>query len=178
MVTKQISFSKGAIGQGCVEQMFAGEAVFYWTDEETSHPFDGIALEWETYDIIAIEIKAKAARTWYRDTGFDVAQWDRLTRAREEYGKDPFCVFVDEAIGWVYGNYLSVLERPRPSERPGRDPDYPCVKNGIVYFPLRAMKKLGDIPADQLAELRHLSQRNGDFEYPDADHYEDLESDA
>jgi len=178
MVTKQTSFKKGSIGQRCVEKMFAGDSVFYWTDEETSHPFDGIALEWETYDIIAVEIKAKAARTWYPDTGFDVAQLERLRRAREKYSKDPLCIFVDEAIGKVYGNFLSILERSRVLKIRGVEAEYPVVENGIVYFPLVAMRELGDILKDELTELRELSTRNTAYEYPDLRHYEELGQDA
>lgn len=186
----QTSFKKGSIGQKCVEKLFAGKRVLYWTDENCSHPFDGMALNWEDYDIIAIEIKAKAARTHYKDTGYNLSQHDRLHKARDKFGKDPLIVFVDEGIGKIYGNYLSILERERIFEAPVSVQEewivfyphyrerYPSIEGGIIYFPLLAMKYLGEIEEGDLIRLRELSCRNDNFEYPSEDWYDDLGQDA
>jgi len=180
----QGSFEKGSLGQQYIARHFAGKSVLYWTDEKTSHPFDGIALEWETYDIIAIEIKTKSARTWYRDTGFDLIQWERLQKARDKYNRNPFIVFVDEGGGLIYGNHLSILERPRAYVY-GKDASlynlrnkYPSIERDIVYFPLVAMKKIAKLSDEEVFDLRRLSNRNEAYEYPPDKWYEDLDQDA
>lgn len=180
----QKSFDKGSLGQRAVEREFAGHNVLYWTDEKSSHPFDGIALEWETYDIVAIEVKTKAARTYYKDTGFNVSQYERLKKAREKFGKDPFVVFVDEGGKLIYGNFLSILERPRcytvdnMSVALNLKNTYPSIERGIIYFPLKAMKKIAALSAPEVEDLRNLSERNNSYDYPPDEWYDDLDEDA
>lgn len=170
----QGNFKKGSIGQKYVEDYFKGKAVIYWTDEGRSHPFDGIILEWEDYDIIAVEIKTKSARTHYKDTGFDIHQYKRLVQARNKYGKDPYCIFVDEGGGFIYGNKLSILERKRKD----LINEYPLKKSGIIYFPLRAMTKIATLSDREISELRSLSNRNLNYGYPSQEWYDELDKDA
>lgn len=75
------------------------------------HCFDKVAIKNKKEMLIA-EVKTKAARLYYPDTGFNLRNYREYQAIKEKYNVPIFVFFVDEKKRRVYGNWLAKKESP------------------------------------------------------------------
>jgi hypothetical protein len=157
---------KGNVGESVVDTYLIKQGLIpYAPNANGAHPFDRLVASKDKKTIFIAESKAKPARVIYPDQGINVRNYEDYKRIQEKHGIDVFLFFVDEDRGTVYGNLLSVLDKPRliHNIRVGASINYPLVEGGIRYFPLEAMEQIGPIPEEELALLRKYSTRNPQY---------------
>lgn len=121
---------KGNVGESIVDEFLRAKRVIpYRPDYDGAHPFDRLCATADKKSIFVADIKTKARRKYYADTGIDLAHYGDYTHIQNKYGLRVFIFFVDEYARQIYGNWLSELERPgsyTTNERnPGVDISYP-----------------------------------------------------
>lgn len=117
-----------------------------------------------------VEVKAKAKRNFYPDTGIDEEAYNNYKHISNEHHINCFIFFVDEFSGKIYGNSLDELEKPTVVEHNGKKIHYPLKQQTasgktIIYFPLDNMKTIGVLTDVEKAKLKQLSNRS--YEYPE-----------
>ena len=162
---------KGNIGEFVVEQYLQkrGFIVYKPTTQQNAHLCDRFCATPDKKHIFIADIKTKARRTHYPDTGFDIRHYLQYKAASLKYNLPIFIYFVDEYEKKIYGNKLSELEKPVTITDKGRQLSYPWKQNGIIYF-LQDQKKKGcpmktvcSLTKSQCEELKELSARNYDY---------------
>jgi len=163
MAMKQTNFNdlqttkKGEIGEDLVKKWLEEKGwVIYEPTTDGPHVFDKLAIK-DKKQIMIIEVKTKARRNYYPDTGIDVRHYEGYKLITQIMKVDIFLVFVDEMIGQVYGNKLNFLEEPIETSDCTK---YPLIENGIIYFPLERMYKIAILDTSKVLELRKLNTRN------------------
>jgi len=141
-----------------------------WMAYETQDEYATLDSWWLhkfTKKIMALQVKAKPARTHYPDTGFDTSSYRNYLDIMRTNGQDIMCVFVDEHAELVYRQWLSVLEKPTLIYWNGNNLKYPLVQktygNTIIYYPVEIMEKWFCLSGEQTARLIALSSR-GEYE--------------
>ena len=84
---------------------------------------------------------------------------------RDKYGINVVLFFIDEERERIYGQSLEVLEEPTVVEYQGFVLEYPLTQGGIIYFPLKSMITVADIPDAAVKELKSYSTRNPKYNY-------------
>lgn len=166
---KQLEFlernttKKGAIGEAIVEEYLRGQGLVVYRPGDTDgpHPFDGFGAN--KRHVLAFDVKAKPARSWYPDTGINVTHFETYRFYEKKYRVPGWLFFVDEAAAKVYGNLLRVLCEKRTVWWEGKNISYPRTERGIIYFPVQYMKLIRELPAELAASLNLMSTRNGEF---------------
>ncbi len=133
------------------------------------HPFDRLCASADKKSLFVAEVKAKASRSYYPDTGMNVRNYNDYINIRQKYGIDIWMFFVDEYRKQIYGNLLTELEKPITINHNGKLKQYPSIepdKKGvkIIYFPLVKMEKICDLDEAVVLHMKTLSNRN--YEYP------------
>ena len=118
------------MGEAIVTKYLKDKGYIVYSPEELqgAHGFDRLAVKDKTEVIIA-EIKTKARMNRYNATGFNIKHYREYKRISRKYNIPVFIFFVDEALGRIYGNFLSVLEE-----------SYTDINDGI-YYPNRKIVK-------------------------------------
>lgn len=157
---------KGNVGEGLVDDFLRGKQVIpYRPDYDGAHPFDRLCATVDKKTIFVADIKTKAQRERYADTGIDLAHYGDYKHIELKYGLRVFIFFVDEKVRQIYGNWLSLLEAPVELEsRAGRAVSYPLKQGSIIYFPLANMQPISDVTLEKARELMALSTRSYDYE--------------
>lgn len=156
---------KGDVGEALVDDFLRGKQVIpYRPDYDGPHPFDRLCATADKRSIFVADIKTKAQRERYADTGIDLAHYGDYKHIETKYSLRVFLFFVDEKVRQIYGNWLHELEKPvtLPS-RQGRPVSYPLRDRGIIYFPLAHMQPISAITLEKARELMALSTRS--YEY-------------
>lgn len=128
------------------------------------HPFDRLCATIDKESMYILDIKAKARRTHYPDTGINYKHYMQYNYLQEKYKVPIVLVFVDEYIGKIYGNTLSNLIKPviiGNKKYPLEEPTTYGTK--IIYFPLKNMKIIGELTKEQVEELKQLSTRRYNY---------------
>lgn len=167
METKQVNFNdkpstqKGKIGEEIIKKWLEdrGWIIYEPKTENKPHAFDKLAIK-DKKQLILIEVKTKARRNYYPDTGIDIRHYDEYKLISQNHNLPVFLFFVDEMIGEIYGNKLSFLEE-QVKTSDGRE--YPLRQGGIIYFPLERMYKIAILDTSKVLELKKLNTRN--YEY-------------
>lgn len=157
---------KGNVGEALVDDFLRGKRVIpYRPDYDGAHPFDRLCATADKKTIFVADIKTKAQRERYADTGIDLAHYGDYKHIEAKYGLRVFLFFVDEKVRQIYGNWLNILEQPAelPS-RQGRPVSYPLRDRGIIYFPLAHMQPISDVTLEKARELMALSTRSYEYE--------------
>jgi len=156
---------KGVLGEAIVDEFLKAKQVIpYRPDFNGAHPFDRLCATADKQTIFVADIKAKAQREYYADTGIDIAHYGDYKFIEGKYGLRVFLFFVDEKIAEIYGNWLRELERPAQfADRRGRPVSYPLKQGGIIYFPLAHMQPISNLDYERAMALIQLSSRN--YEY-------------
>lgn len=155
---------KGKLGEAEVDRVILAKGYIpYRPDFDGPHPFDRLCATPDKRRLLVVESKCKPHRRWYPDTGINRRHYDEYCYLRQVYRLDTFLAFVDEDEQKIYGNLLTVLDRPRIVTHLFQDLEYPLEMGGIRYFPLEAMETIATLDAEVLVRIRNLSERNPDF---------------
>lgn len=162
---------KGKIGEEIVRQYLEskGWIIYEPKTEDKPHAFDKLAIKDKKHIVIA-EVKTKAARNYYPDTGIDIRHYEEYKLISEKHKMPVFLFFVDENKGEVYGNKLSELEK----EHLVQGNNYPLKQNGIIYFPVikgdgsENMISIAKLSEEDVEQLKKLNTRN--YEYQKEEH--------
>ena len=101
---------KGKLGEEIVLEFFASiGGISYSPETDGAHPLDKIMLTDE--GPMLMEVKCKARRTRWNDTGIDVSHYETYKAAEKRLRMRMFIAFVDEYLGKVYGNFLDILDK-------------------------------------------------------------------
>jgi len=163
------SNQKGKLGEALIDEHFYKIGMIsYQPPKDESHPFDRCYVHKEKTNIYFAEIKSKAHRNKYPDTGFDLRHYKKYKAYSEKFNIRMCVFFVDEMNKKIYGNYLDILERKRIVNWNGSKIEYPWISqsgNGveIIYFPIKAMKVICTINYTDMRQLRNLNERNYDY---------------
>ena len=157
---QKLTVKKGNLGEEIISRFLERKGYVIYSPEtkDKAHAFDRLAIK-DKEQIIIAEIKTKARRNKYADTGIDKRNYDQYVKIQNKYNIPVFIFFVDEMLKKVYGNWLSKLIIPIIIE--GKQ--YPLILNNIIYFPLVNMINIAELSEQQITELKKLSNRN--YEY-------------
>lgn len=160
---------KGDLGEAIVDDYLESKGVIpYRPQADKAHPFDRLCASSDKRTIFIAEVKTKAARTHYPDTGMNISHYNDYQNIRNKYGLDVWLFFVDEYRGEVYGNKLSELSKQRNVIHNRRLLVYPLIEKRrgveIVYFPLEAMKPICVIDDEIRDQLVCMSNRSYAYE--------------
>lgn len=161
---------KGNIGENIVDNHLRERGLVpYYPNSENAHPFDRLCATMDKRKLLIAEVKTKAKRTYYPDTGFDYKHYECYCNVRNKYNLPIFVYFVDENTGDIYGNTLRELEKETEITHNFKILNYPLKQKAntgkmIIYFPIQNMKPVGKLTSKQMIELKNLSRRNYQYE--------------
>jgi len=156
---------KGKIGEDIVRRYLEEKGyVVYKPVTEGAHAFDILAVK-DKKTVIMADVKAKARRNYFPDTGINYKHYVEYKAISEKHCLPVFLFFVDEMIGQVYGNMLDELEKPCVVAHNNRIIEYPLMHKGIIYFPLSKMIFLGQLTEYERMQLKGVSQRSYAYAY-------------
>lgn len=157
------SVQKGNIGEDIVRSFLESKGfVVYTPVSDGAHPFDMLCVKQKRM-CIAAEVKTKAARTYYPDTGFNISTYEDYIAFSKKHNMDIFIFFVDENCKKIYGNWLRILDKETKITHNGKELLYPMNQNGQRYFPINKMRVISEITDIESSKLKELSSRN--YEY-------------
>ena len=155
---------KGDAGEALVDAYLIGKKIIpYMPVFDGAHPFDRLLATPDKKKLFIADVKTKARRNYYPDTGIDVRHFDEYVSISEKYGMDVFLFFVDELERRIYGGWLSDLKKHRVIFVKGKSVEYPLVQKNIVYFPLEAMKDICSLSESESEMLTSLNTRTHDY---------------
>ena len=144
---------KGNVGEAALDRWLKeNNYISYSPPKDSAHPFDRLCAAPNKRTIFVADAKAKPARKFYPDTGIDIRHYNEYLYLSDKYSMDVLLVFVDQNQRRMYGNFLRVLDQPR-----GR---YPFEERGIRYWPLKAMRHIGNLLDSEVAALKKHSTNN------------------
>jgi len=156
---------KGTFAEEIIDKYLISKNIIpYIPNFDGAHPFDRLCAKTDKKSIYILDIKAKASRNYYPDTGIDYKHYKEYKYLEEKYKVPIVLIFVDEYKAEIYGNILEHLTKPTIIN----NKNYPSIEktiNGveIIYFPLINMKTINKLTNKQVEKLKQLSTRN--FEY-------------
>ena len=143
---------KGNIGEQIINEYLESKGfVIYKPITNGAHAFDKLAIK-DKQQLIIAEVKTKARRNKYADTGIDMKHFETYQNISKKHNLPIFIFFVDEMLGEVYGNWLTKLIEPRDN--------YPLIQNDIIYFPLTNMRNIKKLTIQEVELLKKYSKRN------------------
>ncbi len=161
----RMALEKGGYAENIIRGLLEKKGfIVYCPMTDGSHAFDILAIQ-NKERVIALDVKAKARRTYWPDTGVNQRHFETYVAFSQRHSIDFWIIFVDEYKKEIYGNTLEKLETPRKvgnREYPRIEPTRSGTK--IRYWPLEAMIGMGRLPSDAAEILGQSSQRN--YEYP------------
>lgn len=168
---KKPQVKKGNLGEEIVVNYISkhGFVPYKPTLDSKAHPFDLLCASEDKKTVFIAEVKAKALRQKYPDTGINMRNYNDYHNIMDRYnGINIFLFFVDEKAGKVYGNWLSILKQRRWITHNGKKICYPRHENNgyqsIIYFPKEAMRDIADLTPGEIEKLANLSTRNPKYD--------------
>ena len=160
MATTRANFdtakAKGEFGEQIVRRWLEGRGfVVYKPETEGAHAFDALAIK-DKERCIALDVKAKARRNLYKDTGISERHYQTYAKFSQRHKMPFWVVFVDEMQGTIYGNSLGALNEAKVVD----GVTYPLNYNGTRFWPLQNMVPIHELSYQEQEELGRLSQRN------------------
>jgi len=158
---------KGNIGELIVNDYLKSKGfIVYEPVTDKAHGFDRLVSKGKEKFII-VEIKTKAKRNKYPDTGIDYRHYLEYKTISKKHNLPVWLFFVDEMLGEVYGENLEILEKPNSYEYNGMNFSYPLVKtytnSKIIYFYQPIMKKISTLTELQIEEIKQYSTRKYNY---------------
>ena len=148
---------KGKLGQQIVERYLEAKGFVVYRPNTGPHPFDNLCASPDKRRVFIVEVKTKPRRNRYPDTGFNIRNDQDYSAIRMKYSMEVFICFVDELERAIYGAEWLHLHKHRLIEHNGEVLVYPWTHNGIIYFPLSAMKRIATLPSVDCMQLAQLS---------------------
>lgn len=154
---------KGTLGEAICRKHFEKKGLVVMLPvTEAAHAFDMMVWEGKNNPII-VDIKTKASRLHYPDTGFDTPDLAKYMEVSEKHNMRVVIFFVDEVKREIYYAPLDELLEPVTIQHKGKELQYPMSKWGITFFPLQTMRKLCDLTDEQVKGLKELTNNNYDY---------------
>jgi hypothetical protein len=158
---------KGNIGEKLVDEMLREKGFCIYKPEELGpHAFDRLAIKNKEILLIA-EVKSKARRKYYPDTGIDFRHYQDYLKIMEKHNLEVILFFVDEENQEIYGGKLSHLHKIRSFNVGGREVTYPKIetrsKNKIIYFHIDVMTKYKQLSEDDASQLKALTTKDSKY---------------
>lgn len=156
----RVEVKKGDLGESIVDFFLVRNGYIPYVPQcDGAHPFDRLCASSDKKTIFIADVKAKARRKYYPDTGINIKHYDEYNHMNAKYGVDVYLFFVDEETETVYGNLLKVLGRERQIEHKGKILIYPLRQKNIIYFPLESMRTISSLTAEQIKELKKVTTK-------------------
>ena len=154
---------KGNIGERIVDDYFERQGyIIYKPVTNAPHLIDRFYVK-DKKQLIFAEVKTKAKRNIYPDTGFDRKNYEEYKKL-QEMGLTVWIFFVDEAEGAVYGNTLERLSMPCKIQHKGKTYDYPLPSGEIIYFPREIMHTICLLSNEEVKDIKSHNTRNYEYE--------------
>jgi hypothetical protein len=159
---------KGNIGEEAVDVYMIEESFFPYIPDpkiKAAHPIDRLYISLDASNIFFVDVKSKAARNKYPDTGIDTRHYQKYKKIYENSSIDVFLAFVDENSKSIYGGFLSHLSITRNLVMPGGAIwEYPRIENygncEIVYFPTHLMDEIRKLTDEEVENLKKYTTKN------------------
>lgn len=150
---------KGIVGEDIVFTWLRelGHTIYRPNDDNKRHPIDALIMHREKLVIVAADIKTKPRRLHYPDTGINFSHYGEYCYIKNINKIRVYLFFVDEHLNEIYGNYLDKLEERREILHNGERLIYPRRERGIIYFPLEAMRHIGNLQYEETNKLKEMS---------------------
>jgi hypothetical protein len=146
---------KGNIGECIVDKYLISKGVIpYKPTVEKAHPFDRLCASSDKKSVYIVEVKAKARRKYYPDTGFNLSSYNDYINMQNKYGLSVFVFFVDEEAGQVYGGSLKEISIECCVEHGRKSIKYPLVLGKVIYFPVCKMRVIKNLKTEDMHELK------------------------
>ena len=152
---------KGSIGENIIRGYLESKGwVVYEPITDKAHGFDKLCMKGKQQLIIA-EVKTKARLNILNATGFDNKHFKEYKYISSKHGIEVFIFFVDEHLKKIYGNKLSVLEKPYKAS----DGEYPrlIANDKIIIFSLEVMHHVANLSEGESNDIKKYNTRN--YEY-------------
>ena len=157
----KIEVKKGDIGESLVDVFIKNNGdVPYKPDADKAHPFDRLCASQNKKNLYIAEVKSKARRKYYPDTGFNISNYNDYINIQDKYGLKVFIFFVDEEMGLIYGERLNEIKRPVCIKYKGKKLTYPIRTAKLILFPLLLMKKQIIISNQSIESLKKLTTKS------------------
>lgn len=159
---KKKCVQKGTLGEELIDKYIheSGRLIPYCPVFDGAHPFDRIVASLNKKEMYILDVKTKARRSYYPDTGIDIRHYEQYKYLEDKYNMPVYLAFVDEWLDKIYGNYLSILEEPTPDVKTNYGyRDYPIKQKGIIYFPCVKMEYITILDKNNSKKLKELSTR-------------------
>ena len=159
-----IKLAKGEFAEVLVARYLERKGYVVYTPQtiDKAHAFDILAMK-DKLNLIIMDVKAKAHRTYYPDTGINVTSYNEYQAISRKHNIPVWIAFVDEADGKIYGNVLNDTGLLKPVKLKKQ---YPCVEGPIIYFPLANMIEVAKLSEDDTESLRAASRTLRSYPYP------------
>jgi len=158
---------KGNIGEQIVNDYLASKGlIVYEPITNRAHGFDRLVSKGKE-KLVIVEIKTKAKRNAYPDTGIDYRHYLEYKAISKKHNLPVWLFFVDEMLGEIYGSTIETLEQPNCYEFNGKTLSYPMVKqhknSKIIYFYQPQMKTISKLTHEQIQNIKEFSTRSYDY---------------
>ena len=150
---------KGDYGEFLVDNFLESKGFYtYAPTGKKAHPFDRFAYNQSKNIYFALDVKTKAKRKKYSDTGIDIRFLDIYKKFSESTNQKFYIFFVDEELKKIYGNSLDLLEQKYFDSK--NNITYPYHGKGdIVYFPLKNCTIYQELTDSDCSILRNHTQK-------------------
>jgi hypothetical protein len=154
-----VALAKGEYGESIVRAILEEKGfVVYKPTTKGAHAFDVLAIK-DKARCIALDVKAKARRNKYADTGINLRHYHTYKTFSEKHCMPFWIVFVDEMLGKIYGNTIEELDKPRTVDGKDYPFEWHDSEKATRYWPIDAMLVFRKLDERDLEVLRGLSQR-------------------
>ena len=159
---------KGDYGEDIIQSFMEKKGYScYKSVTNGSHKIDFLCMR-DNGENFFVEVKTKARRRKYPDTGFNFAQYKTYKELSSKENKRIFICFVDPLLKKIYGNYLDILDKKRISGDKTIQRLYPSVEENkygvkIIYFPIAYMEHIAYLSDSQLFMLKKLYKGSDDI---------------
>ncbi len=156
----RIQVQKGNLGERIIDEYLKDNGIIpYVAVFDGAHPFDRIIASLDKRNLFIADVKTKARRSHYPDTGIDTRSYEQYRYLMDKYNMRCFLFFIDEWLGKIYGNFLDVLAQPEVIIYKEKIINYPLIQRDIIYFPLLKMRIIALLDDETIEALKKLSSR-------------------
>ena len=139
--------------------------VIYKPENNGPHPFDRLCVK-NKREIMIAECKTKSRMSKYNGTGVNTKNYEEYCAIVDHHKLELFLFFVDENAQEIYGNYLSILQKPYTDTSGVEFPKRLLCRNGddVTIFSCEKMEHIAYISNKAVDVLKTHTSRN--WEYP------------
>lgn len=154
---------KGDIGEKIIDEMLEKDnLIIYKPINKGNHPFDRFVIDMKYSTKYIVDVKTKACRNKFNDTGMNYNHFENYRDKGEKWGMRVAIYFVDEMSQAIYGNFLDELMIGYVDKSNKSYPSIEIGKNGIktIYFSLEKMIFKRKLTEQECKEIKKFNTRN------------------